>query len=142
MEREYTKENPGCYHSMISYLAKIENTTTTKKVELKDFPKSIKKGGKRYCGISVFKNGVEYQYIETKMIKGGVTVRICSNDTAFPIDAIFDKIIATENKTTEDFKTPINNAGKYNDSLGGGWNCKVPMYEINGQYFAMMECAH
>lgn len=131
----------SCYHGMIKYLAELENTTTSKIVELKEFPKSIKKGGKRYLSIVLVKNGIEYNYIETKTIKGGVRVRLCSDNNAFPIETIFDKIIATENKTIEDFKTEIKSAGNYNDSLGGGWSCSVPMYKVKDRYFAMMECA-
>lgn len=139
--REYTKENPSCFCSMLQYLAELDKTETTKSVELKEMPKSRRKGGLHYIKLICIKDGVEYINPSKKQIKGGLWVYECEGGIQIPTDVKFDSITAIVEKTLSDYKTQPKSAGSYNDSLGGGWYSKCSLYKVNDRYFANMDCA-
>jgi hypothetical protein len=139
-KREYTKDNPGCYHSAIKYLAGIENTSAYKTLVFDSSDKLYRQtkssNPKKKFKLNFYshqikvidKDGVSHNYIENHLrynFRGIEAAR-------FEVEVL---------KNFEDFKTPINKAGNYKDSLGGGWHSNCQLYEINGSYFAMMECS-
>lgn len=140
MIKEYSKNNPGCYHAAIKYLAEIESTSPYKtltfdKVEslyLTTKSKNPKKrkrlAYKSYKIKAIDAKGNEFPFYDNNLrfdARGVVAVR-------FEVEVL---------KRFEDFKAEVKNAGNYKDSLGGGWHSNCQLFEISGNYFAMMECS-
>jgi hypothetical protein len=126
-----TYDSPGCYHDALNALARISGISKTKEIRINDL--SGLRRGKRLAYRSydiqvIGKDGKSYAYMQ----EGGKRF-----DQA-GIEA--DHFLVTVNRKMEEFGVKIEPAGQYNDSLGGGWYCKVPRYLIDGQYFADMEC--
>lgn len=135
---EYTKEDLGCYHSLIKYLATKENTDRYKilrfatQEELMD-PKKKKNRLMYYSyDINIIdKEGQVHPYILDNL-------RYDHSKRAIIPDHILVKVL----KSTSDFSTIVKGVGSYTDSLGGGWSQKVSMYRVDDKYFADMDCAH
>lgn len=149
LKSHYTKDNPGCYHRMIEYLAKCDNTSPFKEIDL-DYISEIKARGYRAFNCHVILGGIEYYYPRYVLEKGGIkklelsrmiekykceTIRLDDN----PIK--FDRIYMKLYKSIPDFKTTVNHAGKHKDSCGDGWYSNVTLYEVTGNYFADIECS-
>lgn len=133
--RQYTKENPGCYHSMLEYLSKKTGIPATYQLNVK--PDNFHSDVFYVLGLTTYR-------LKKLMIKGG-TPYLCDYDTSqplFPLTTKFDRKYVVKNRKPEDFNYPIWKCGTYRDSHTGGSYSKVPLYKIDDQYFAMMECAH
>lgn len=132
---ENTKHNPGCYHSALEYLSKLTGTPQTKEIIVKDMSGLRNKSGRK----------LEYPSRNITVIdrEGNRHPYMTTNSERFDVKGIIaDHFIVTVNKRLEEFGVEIKREGTYNDSLGGGWSQNVPMYSINGKYFADMDCAH
>lgn len=137
---EHTKDMPGCYHSLIRYLATKEQTEVYKLLkfnthhELYSKTKSKKKLFKlkyRSYDISVIdKNGQSHHYMWQQIRYDHATRAI-----------IPDHFLVKVMKGMSDFTTIVKGAGSYTDSLGGGWTQKVSLFKVDEQYFADMDCA-
>lgn len=137
---EHTKESPGCWHSMIRYLAIKEQTDVYKllrfntKQELYRPTKSKKKPFRilyKSYDISVIdKDGQSHHYM------------LGQDRYDHPKRNIIpDHFLVKVMKSMSDFTTVVKSAGSYTDSLGGGWSQKVSLYKIDEHYFADMDCA-
>lgn len=137
--REYTKSNPGCYHSMLNYLSQITGISRTKEVEIPNIA-AVKKFN---YSTHFILNGSELGSLQPITKKGGVKVLTTKpmSTLELPIDQVFDRIYIIEDRKPPEFGITPNKAGNYKDSLGGGWYSTVSLLEINGHYFAMMECS-
>ncbi len=146
---KYTKSNPGCYHSMIKYLAELEETDSRKLLEITPEVNSKTIGGIRSYNKTVHIDGKEIKgYVKKEKITGGIDViSVYTNEPfksperiIFSIDTPYKEMV-TVWKSLKDFKTKPESAGQYKDDYGAyqGY-CMVPMYRINDKYFAMMEC--
>lgn len=132
---EYTKENPGCYHSMLKYLSEKTGIPATYEVNVK--PDNF------HSDVFYVLRGTTYR-LHKLMKKGGIPYLFdqFTHQPLFPLDTKFDRKYVVKNRKPEDFNYPIWKCGTYKDSLGGGWYSKVPLYKVDDQYFAMMECSH
>lgn len=147
MSRHYSKENPGCYHQLLNYLAILEDTPITITdvyINLNDLyarpTKRSKHKGLKYKSYNII---VEYD-------DGTTSPFILTHHGGQRFDKVINKgrvkhkvavkFHCTRNKRLTEFKTKPNLVGNYKDSLGGGWYSNCQLYEINGQYFADMEC--
>ncbi len=141
MSQEYTRKTPGCYHSALNYLSQLTGIEVEKEIEVDSFDKLYQQAHKnamkkkrrlKYKSYNIYPvdaNGQRYAFIEGKKRfdeRGIVAV----------------KFMVKVNRTLEEFGIPIKSEGKFNDSLGNGWSQNVPMYSINGNFFADMDCAH
>lgn len=131
---DYTKENPGCYHSMIDYLSEITGISKRKDIRL-DNVWMFKSGKKRLRFKShnitvVDKDGQKHSYIDSQ------------NKRFDQRGIVADYFIANITRPIEEFGIEIKSIGTYKDSLGGGWYQNVSMLQINDKFFAMMDCAH
>lgn len=135
MTKEYTKTNPGCYHSALQYLSEVTGISRTKEIKVKTI-NGLKQGKrlmyKSYDINVVDKDGNKFAYMQAG--KGG-PLRF---DQA---GIVADHFIVTVNKSLSEFGVEIKGEGNYKDSLGGGWHQTVSLFSINGNYFANMDCA-
>lgn len=134
-EREYTKQNPGCYHDSLRFLSKLTGIAIRKEIEIDSFDNLYEQRGskrklkyKSYDIVCVSESGEKFPFFEK-------TVRFDQRG----LKAV--KFIITLNRSHIEFGIPIKNEGTYSDSLGGGWSQNVALYSINGNYFADMDCA-
>jgi hypothetical protein len=132
--RSYEKSNPGCYHRLIEYLAQKTGISANKEIVTKSVWKTSQHTGKkklvyRACDITVVdKEGNRHLFME--------------NEKPFDKRGIeADYFIVSITRPVDEFGVKINNAGNYRDSLGGGWYSNCNMYEVDGKYFAYMECS-
>lgn len=141
-----TKDNPGCYHDLRRYLVEKSGLPNTELIVLRrrmpiDDGRKIckKRGGKLY----VKSAGGSWVLAPTKkQIKGGEFVlSFGPDDTKYlPITTLFECAYEAE-RAVKEFGIHVKDAGKYRDDLGGGWHSMVPMVQIDGNYFAYMECS-
>jgi hypothetical protein len=136
---KWTKENPGCYHGMIKYLANLHGVSEyieDKVLTLHDLfhkpdAKKAKHRGLKYNSYNIkvcATNGVTYKYIE--------------NGKRFDQKGIIPEyFLCRRLKRIEEFIAKPTLIGKYKDCLGGGWTQSVDLYEVNGKYFALMDCS-
>ncbi len=124
----YTKEEPGCYHSMIKYLAEMENTTVYKTIIFKMLADLYEGNGK--------KPKLKYKSHKIQAMVNGRLIPFVNQGHR----VIGSEYHVTIMKSLNDFTTKPISSGTYNDSLGGGWSSNVALYKINDNYFAMMEC--
>lgn len=132
--RTYEKSNPGCYHRLIEYLAQKTGISANKEIVTKSVWKTSQHTGKkklvyRACDITVVdKDGQRHPFMENekRFDKRGIEADYFAVMISRPLD---------------EFGVKINNAGNYLDSLGGGWHSNCNLYEVDGKYFAMMECS-
>lgn len=137
-----TKENPGCYHSMMAYLSEVSGMPTTKTISFDrseslykmPHPKSMKQKRKllyKSYHITVIDwdgNPQPFMLNNIRWDERGVKAR------RFDVEV---------DRDVDEFNVPIESAGKYKDSLGGGWYSIIPLYRIHNQFFApAMECGH
>jgi hypothetical protein len=54
---------------------------------------------------------------------------------------VADHFVVNVPRTWSEFGVEVNSAGNYRDSLGGGWYNSCELVEVDGKYFAYMECA-
>lgn len=132
---ENTYHNPGCYHSMISYLSEISGISAKKDIEVNSVWNTMKSGKKKLKFKSwnitvVDKDGNKYAYMQA------------GNKRFDQCGIIADKFIVSVTRNMNEFGIEVKSAGSYKDSLGGGWHQMVQRYQINDKYFAMMDCAH
>jgi len=137
MER-LSKESPGCIHSMLKYLAELDNTSEYKTLEFKTVEEARYKGNN--YNKSVIYDGITYKDPRRRQIKGGAWVIEYKCGTIFSEDIIPDKVIVKLRKTISEFTVKPEPSGEYVDCLGGGWTQKVSMYKIHDKYFAAMDC--
>jgi hypothetical protein len=135
---KWTKENPGCYHGMIKYLAEINNTLqitidkvmTLRELYSKPDAKKAKHRGLKYNSydISVIDmNGVAHPYIK--------------EGKRFDQHGIIPQFFMCQRpKNIREFDIQPTKIGKYKDSLGGGWYQSVDLYQINDKFFALIDC--
>jgi hypothetical protein len=135
-----TKDNPGCYHSMIKYLASINNVDSyiidqvnnTRDLFHKPDAKNSKNRGLKYHSQDIVvvdsKDFQQYPYIY--------------NDKRYDQNGIVPALFLCKRlRRISEFNIKPEKIGKYKDSLGGGWYQIVDLYEIDNQFFAEMECA-
>ena len=144
---EYTKDNPGCYHSSIKYLSEITGISMHKEIyfdSVKDIVEKNKKGKTvlKYMRRNVFveKDGKRYWMPVKRQRKGGIVEIEMNDGTTFPVGTIWDKIGVSILRPQNEFGIAIKPEGTYKDSLGGGWYSSCELYSINGRYFANMDC--
>lgn len=144
--RNYTITNPGCYHSLLSYLSQLSGLSTTEVVKL-DY-NQVFRTNKRGNRIGLFSsynidfviNGRSVGYLHKQIRKGNVPV-LTNGKEDFPYDVDIDHFLITRNRGIYSFGIDIIDHGKsYNDSIGNGWYSKCRLYQVNDQYFAMMDC--
>lgn len=132
----YTKESPGCYHSLINFLATIESTEQYKVLTFYGMDELYKWNKPKT------KRKLQYKSYDIQVISGTEKHAFIKDNKRFDVLGITpDKFEVTVLKNVSDFKTQVNHAGSYKDSLGGGWHQTVSLYECNGSYFATMDCA-
>lgn len=131
------EQEPGCYHDMLDYLS--EKTGLSKHVKLSiNSVYEIKSFNER---VHFIYKGVDLGQMVKHQIKGGITeLRTMDKSISLPMNTVFDEIYEVKFRKFTDFNYPIEKAGKYKDSLGGGWYSKVDQYKIDDRLFAMMEC--
>lgn len=131
------KSIDGCYHSMIQYLAELDNTSPYKELIFQ----TREEAGLSYLN-HYWLNGEDLGALTQTHRKGGILVLTdqMTKSKDLPYNTQFDKITRQIYKSPEEFNTPITKAGQYNDSLGGGWSSKVQRYKVKDKYFAAMEC--
>jgi hypothetical protein len=132
--RTYEKSNPGCYHRLIEYLSEKTGISVTKEIVCKTVWKKSPHTGK---------NKLVYRaYDITVVDKDGQRHPFMENEKRFDKRGIeADYFIVSITRPVDEFGVKINNAGNYRDSLGGGWHSNCNLYEVDGKYFAMMECS-
>lgn len=131
----YTKESPGCYHSMIKFLAELEGTEYIKTIVVKEH---------RDLYTKTMRKKLLYPSSDIKVIsESGMQHSFIVDQIRYdhPKRAIVpDHFEITMWKNLNDFRNKPVSAGNYKDSLGGGWYSTVPMYRFGNKYFAGMEC--
>jgi hypothetical protein len=137
--REYTKNNPGCYHSALYYCSEQTGISRTKEVKVKNMAGLRNKSGKQlaYKSDRIFvidKEGNRFSYMQSGAYLG------CAKRFD-QCGIIADHFMVAIDRPLSEFGLEIKDAGNYNDSLGGGWSQNVSMISINGNYFAYMDCA-
>jgi hypothetical protein len=141
---KYTRDNPGCYHDLIRYLAEQENTDISKEEPISTL-EALRKSKNIYykaSNVKVWKDGKQYMFPRKVARKGGIhVIEVGYNGTTFPIDTAWDKVTVTVPKSFNDFVTPVKDAGSYKDCLGGGWSQKVKLWSVGDYYFADMDCS-
>lgn len=138
---KYTRHSPGCYHSALRYLSELTGIPEYREVEVFNYrylfdnvrrfgkPNKLRLKYKSYDITVVDLEGNKHPYID--------------NTTRYDAKGIIPvKFIVRVRRTLEEYNVPIKAEGTYIDSLGGGWQQKVGMYSINGNFFADMNCAH
>lgn len=148
MTVENSRHNPGCYHGAIKYLSELSGIPVKKELvfnSVADLCTKDKKGKTvlkyRRRDVWVEKDGKRYWMPNKKQFKGGTYQIEILDGTLFPDGTKWDKVGVEINRQQNEFGIEIKPAGKYQDSLGGGWSQQVKMYEINGKYFADMDCS-
>jgi hypothetical protein len=130
----HTKNNPGCYHSMLRYLSEKTGIRMFKEIERQTVWVTSRHTGKKklmYCSgniVVVDKDGNRHAYMKDQKrydLRG--------------VEASY--FLVSVMRTPEEFGVKINDAGNYRDSLGGGWYSNCNLYEVDGKYFATSECA-
>ena len=132
----YTKQNPGCYHSAVRYASELTGIPAEKELEFNIIDDLYDKRnvGKRrllyksYNIYGVDSNGNRFPFWENhkRFDQNGLTA---------------EKFIAKTSRRLSEFNVPIQSEGSYKDSLGGGWYSMVELFSINGKFFAHMECS-
>ncbi len=137
---KHTRENPGCYHSMLKYLAEIDNLSQhvidrfDKIEQLYSIPKNskTKKTHLKYKSYNIHvidKQDKEHQFMGLHGQRFDKTEQIeVSHFNCFRL------------RQLSEFTTKPTVIGKYKDSLGGGWYSMCTLYQINNQFFVDMEC--
>ena len=143
MERN-THSNPGCYHSMINYLSELSGISTHKEIRIDDPQKLRSKPKVGYSGKK--KSGrLLYSSYNIKVVdKDGNVHPYHNQEKSQRYDQagiIADHFLVTVRRNIEEFGIKVNPAGKYKDSLGGGWYQMVTMWQVNDQFFADMDCS-
>lgn len=136
--RTYTKQSPGCYHSMIDYLSHI--TGKSKFIEI-DYT-NLSDVDRLTHNVHFVLNGEDLGQLKYIFRKGAIKVltRVDDDSVDIPLNTRFDRIYKVIYRPIEDYGISLVKCGKYKDSLGGGWYSNVDIYTINDQYFAMMDC--
>lgn len=131
------KEISGCYHSMLQYLAELDNTSPKKELVFKTYKEAGLDTRNNY-----WLDGKNLGALTQIHRKGGILVLTdqLTKTLSLPLDTKFDKVVKKVYKSVEEFNTPVVKAGEYKDSLGGGWSSKVQRYKVKDKYFAAMEC--
>lgn len=145
----YTKSDPGCFHSMITYLSELTGLSKSVQKELivKEYEDLFKMTKSKPPYKSKRKLRYQAQSI-TVVLPDGQLIPFYNKETHKRFDELGIKadhfIIRWEQyRPLDDFNIKIKNEGSYKDSLGGGWHSTVSLYSINDKYFApQMECAH
>ncbi len=131
--RDFTKADPGCYHSALKYLSELTGIEIYKEIRKNKLSELRNKTGKKllYHADSikvVDANGKKVMYMQDH----------CKRFDQCGI--IADHFIIEVLKDIKEFGIEIKPEGSYKDSLGDGWYDMVSLYSINGNYFANMEC--
>lgn len=133
-ERIYSRNDPGCYHRMLEYLVAKTGISLFKEIVTQRVWKVSPHTGKKKLiypasNIVVVDNeGNRHAYMQDKKrydLRG--------------VEA--NHFIVSVLRSSDEYGVTINNAGNYRDSLGGGWYSNCNLLEVDGQYFATMECA-
>lgn len=133
-----TITNPGCYHSMIHYLSSISNISPYKEMNYY----TIERAKPLTHNVHFILNGEDLGQLRIRYRKGGIQVLTnASNSIDYDINTKFDRIYKTILRDKDEFGIQITKLStKYKDSLGNGWYSYVDLYQVNDQYFAMMDC--
>lgn len=144
----YTRESPGCicclrdYLSEITGLPKTELLVLKNRMTLKDAQKKKKQTGNG----TVYIRDSHGKWIlrpEQITLKGGISVLRFGPYDPNPIPATTLFEIAIEClRPIDAFGIHLKDAGNYRECLGGGWHCYTPLYEVDGYFFASLECNH
>lgn len=124
---EYTKDNPGCYHSMIKYLSELTGITMGKTIKIDGVKKGKKLLYKSYHINVVDSRGERFSYIEEgkRYDERGIMA------DHFEIWVYRDE---------EEFGIPISKVGKYKDWEGDGYFL-IDLMKVNDKYFAYIGCS-
>jgi hypothetical protein len=137
---EHTKESPGCYHSMIKYLADKENTDQYKILRINTHQELYTKTASRKRPMKLICRSYDLKVIDKEGISHPFIIDQLRYDHVKRA-IIPDHFLIKLMKDTTDFTTPVKAAGGYTDCLGGGWTQRVSMYKVDDHYFADMDCA-
>lgn len=134
LKKQYTKQNPGCYHDSLRYLSELTGIPIKKEITVDSFNKlyETKRGKKKlkYKSYDIF--GVD---------AAGGRFPFFENNTRFDQRGLVAvKFIIEVNRSHVEFGVPIKSEGNYSDCLGNGWSQNVHLYSINGNFFADMDC--
>lgn len=134
MQRKYSRQDPGCYHRMLEYLSIKTGIDLFKDVVVKSVWKTSPHTGKKKLihpasNITVVDN------------EGG-THPYMLDQRRYDLRGIeANHFVVSLVRSSDEFGITINHAGNYRDSLGGGWYSNCHLLEVDGRYFATMECA-
>lgn len=131
---KFTKYNPGCYHSLLKYLSEKTGISLKKEVIVKNVWKTSPHTGKKK---------LEYRAMDITVVdKDGQKHPFMDNQIRFDKRGIVaDHFICNVPRLISEYGVDVRNAGNYRDSLGGGWYSNCALFEIDGMYFASMECS-
>lgn len=130
---EYTKHSPGCYHQLLGYLSEKTGISLRKDIVTQQVYKINKRTGKKK---------LDYRAMDITVVDKDENRHPFIKDQKrydlFGIVAAY--FIVNVPRMIAEFGIEVNDAGNYRDSLGGGWYSNCPLFEIDGKYFASMEC--
>lgn len=131
---KYTRDNPGCYHSLLRYLSEKTGICLNKEIEVKNVWKTSPHTGKKK---------LVYRAVDITVVdKDGQRHPFMQDQKRFDLRGIIaDHFICNVPRIISEYGIEVRGAGNYRDSLGGGWYCNCAMFEIDGKFFASMECS-
>lgn len=132
-----TKGNPYDYDSLIKYLADKEDTDTNHIIPLGEV-EDYKHHGIKLSKVFVVIDGVHWSVNGCYSVsEGNKKLEISANGifTEISMNAEFDEIYYKIRKRHDEFNAPVEKAGKFNSSEGGGWYVKKQLYKVDNKYF-------
>lgn len=131
---KYDRSDPGCYHGLLKYLADKTGISLNKDIVTKNVYKVSKHTGKKK---------LQYRAMDVTVVdKEGQRHPFMDNQKRYDLRGIIaDHFIVNVPRIISEFGIDVREAGNYRDSLGGGWYSNCALYEVDGKYFAAMECA-
>lgn len=134
MIRNYSKSDPGCSHRLREYLSEKTGISLTKDMVIKNVYKVSKHTGKKK---------LQYRATDITVVdKSGNIFPFMKDQKRYDLHGVdVDYFIVNVPRAIEEFGIKVNNVGNYRDSLSGGWYSNCELVEVDGRYFAYMECA-
>ncbi len=134
MSARLDRNDPGCYHSMLRYLSEKTGISLFKEIIKQQVWVTSRHTGKKklvYIASNI-----------TVVDKEGNRHAFMKDQKRYDLRGIEANYFAVSVlRDSEEFGIKINDAGNYRDSLGGGWYSNCSLLEVDGKYFATMECA-
>jgi len=134
MASKLDRSDPGCYHKLIEYLSQKTGISQFKEVIKKQVWKTSPHTGKK-----------KLIYMAANIVvvdKKGNRHAFMKDQKRYDLRGIeADHFAVSVMRDSDEFGVKVNHAGNYRDSLGGGWYSNCSLLEVDGKYFATMECA-